>query len=1017
MTDDLTNIGRYVGTLARRERALLVARIATSLAVLGATVWLLAIAAAALRWDRPLATGLVVATAGVGAWFLGAAPALAGWSLAGNLVRQARLVEHRLPDLHGRLLITVERLAGPAPGESGAIVEMAARRARSQLGRAPPQQIHPAAPLRGQVAVAVLAWMLVAACLLISPLGLFGTASWWLSGTVPHDAFDAAQLATQGDTARVGDLVLRYVYPRYTGLEPHVVTNGTGDAHGPPGTIVEVTARAAEVVDAAALQVGQPSGDEPPLEAAVGEDQRGLSGQFTIGDADGVWRILTWRGGAMLASREFKIVPEPDLAPEVQVDAAAAVLEVAADEPIGLSWRARDDFGLSKVVLELDGNEGDGPLAAPLERRAELQGALSPTPTELGLSAGDHVKLTIAAWDNDEVSGHKVGRSREIEVVVLGANGLDARAEDRHRELRKLLLHTLADFLEEPWPPGRTGGSVAAWGELVSKRYHDVDSWFDVTWGDRKPRSTRDRVELKVFEDVTDARTRLVRFTQVSFLPGSDTPLKEADAVTALELRDHAVTALENGILLLDRMIQAEVMEGVQERAEQLGEVARDVKSSLEQDMSAQEMLTRLDHLERSLKELLSETARLPDGGLQEFTNQRGQELQALSEQIREALARGDIDEARELMKRLADEVEQLSDGILDQLDDAGQKESEFAQQAKDVVAEMKKLEADQRALQQELKQQREAQDQQSAAQAEAAWDALEKLASEHIDRANAYTHGLEDAGRAFNEQERARDGVDRSTHLGDAIKAHDLRSAQRAVDDAIESWMRAEWMRQIEESSRGALKGPGARQSDALQQDLARIKAALDQLSRSNEGQSPESAAQAQAQESRQRQMSERLDQLKQDAKGLSEQMTITPEGVEENLGEAEQSMQSAGDDLKDGNPMPAEGSQGTAADRIREAREALQQALQSQSQSGKRQKPGEGEGSQGGKKPGEEGEDDQDGDGKNPSGVHLEIPDAESFRTPEEYRQELLDGMQGDVPDEYEALKKRYYEELVKQ
>ena len=143
------------------------------------------------------------------------------------------------------------------------------------------------------------------------------------------------------------------------------------------------------------------------------------------------------------------------------------------------------------MVLELDGTEAPGALAEPRERRAELQGGLSPTPTELGLKAGDHVKLAIAAWDNDDVSGHKVGRSREIEVVVLGANGLDARAEDRHRELRKLLLHTLADFLEEPWPPGRTGGAVAAWGEVVSKRYGPVNDWFETTWGDRKPRSDR----------------------------------------------------------------------------------------------------------------------------------------------------------------------------------------------------------------------------------------------------------------------------------------------------------------------------------------------------------------------------------------------------------------------------------------------------------------------------------------------------------------------------------------------
>jgi len=45
------------------------------------------------------------------------------------------------------------------------------------------------------------------------------------------------------------------------------------------------------------------------------------------------------------------------------------------------------------------------------------------------------------------------------------------------------------------------------------------------------------------------------------------------------------------------------------------------------------------------------------------------------------------------------------------------------------------------------------------------------------------------------------------------------------------------------------------------------------------------------------------------------------------------------------------------------------------------------------------------------------IELPTPEEFQTPEEYRRALLLGMQGDVPDEFEALKRRYYEDLVSQ
>jgi len=45
------------------------------------------------------------------------------------------------------------------------------------------------------------------------------------------------------------------------------------------------------------------------------------------------------------------------------------------------------------------------------------------------------------------------------------------------------------------------------------------------------------------------------------------------------------------------------------------------------------------------------------------------------------------------------------------------------------------------------------------------------------------------------------------------------------------------------------------------------------------------------------------------------------------------------------------------------------------------------------------------------------VEIPAPEEFRTPEEYRRALLEGMQGEIPPEYQALEKHYYEDLVRQ
>jgi len=61
-------------------------------------------------------------------------------------------------------------------------------------------------------------------------------------------------------------------------------------------------------------------------------------------------------------------------------------------------------------------------------------------------------------------------------------------------------------------------------------------------------------------------------------------------------------------------------------------------------------------------------------------------------------------------------------------------------------------------------------------------------------------------------------------------------------------------------------------------------------------------------------------------------------------------------------------------------------------------------------------QGEGEQEGDDGLSSREHVEIPDAESSRGPQEFRKGLLDAMKQKAPDRYRERVKQYYEELVK-
>ena len=130
---------------------------------------------------------------------------------------------------------------------------------------------------------------------------------------------------------------------------------------------------------------------------------------------------------------------------------------------------------------------------------------------------------------------------------------------------------------------------------------------------------------------------------------------------------------------------------------------------------------------------------------------------------------------------------------------------------------------------------------------------------------------------------------------------------------------------------------------------------------------------------------------------------------GLEEGMEGALREMGRSNEALEIGRTVEAEGAQEAAADRLQQALEALQQAAAAMEQMQDAMREGGGS-----RRPGEGGGRSGDRDAATSS---VEIPPPEEFETPEAYRRALLEGMKSEVPPEFEALKRRYYEDLVRQ
>lgn len=994
-----SRIAGFVRSLVQRERALLVVRTLARTASLLIAVIVWGAVAATARIDRPSAALVAVALLGIGGWFTTALPLLVGWRPAGDPLRQARRVEELAPDLRGRLITAVHHTSGRPSGVPGgdALLGLIVSRAQAGVARVAPRQVHPAGrAVRAAVAAAAVwtvGWILV---LVLGPLD---TARYWFAGSDALAEVGEVGAVTAEDLARVGDLVVKYTYPDYTGLPQKIVPNGTGDVSAPPGTVVEVTARSADPAEAAGLVAY-----DERLEARLDPEGRAVTGQFSVGAEEGHWHLLLYRGAEPERSRDFAIAPEVDLPPDVVLDAGEAeVLEVAMDQSVPLMWTARDDYGVRRVGLAVDGKEGDRVLLRPERRQAEVAATARVSPRDLGLNPGDKVRLSIVAWDNDTVSGSKRGESRAVELVVLGASGVDRRQNERREELLTKLVPILARFLTEPWPPGAMAKDFAGWGEVVSDRYDPLSEAVERLWQGIDPNS-QDRA---IVDRVLESGRKLVRYTQVSFEPQSVEIVQDKVAEIVGGMRDEAVVATEDAILAYHDLLRYDAMAAIQEGAKDLTRAADNLAEALDRDDTA-EMLARLDQAERMMDQLKKAAERLSeDHGLRELIELRDSENRRLMEEIRKAIAEGRVDDARKMAERLSEQIRAESKAIEEEMARMSEQGEKLDQQAEDLKAELEKLEQEQKALQTEVQALRK-EDRDSADQMAALWAELEKLSAQHTTSAAGYRAGLDAGNRPFYEKERAEAGVDEAEQVKGSVAARDVSGARTAVAEGQMAWSAVGAAVEGQIRAKGSVSGPGVRELRGLFGQLDRIEQLLEQLEQAERQVDPQTLQKARELEGRQRDLDNRLQQASENSEAFEQQFPVRPQGMREAIDDASERMQQAAEDLSQGQPMQAEGSQGVAAQRLREAIESIEQAQQ-QAQQMQQEMRGESTGD----KP-EDGPEHGSGTQMQQT---LDIPDREEFQTPEEYRRALLEGMEGEVPEEYRALKQRYFDELVHQ
>ena len=995
-------ITRFLDRLKHRARWLL-----TGTAVVRGVA---AFAVVSLAAGLALSYGVKLTTVAVGVASVGVLVVCvaAGWSLRGRWAlsqsrrHQARQVEARLPGLRGRLITVVDRFDSPGDSAPGLLARAADHAARA-TAILTPAEVHSARPLQRLVAASaaiLLGVSLVGERLPVGPLDAWGVL---LGGSSAAYRMADATAGEEAAPALVGDISLRYIFPAYTGLDPREVPNSDGTIIAPPGTTVQIQAKTATPFQAAAVRVG----DEEPIDAQL-VDGRELTASITV-ERSGTWTILLFQDKTVTSSKPYELRVEADAPPVVVVSETGQTV-VPVDAPLGLSWNVTDDYGIVRVSIELEADEStdDYVRREPIDAALELNGVERTTPRELGLSPGDTVTLRVVAVDNDRLSGGNRGESEPLVLEVLGPRGYGKNLTRYHEKLRDVLLDALADFLEEPVPPAETREAMIAWAGTAPERLDPIKAVMEEQWGSFGSSG----LDGDLTRDVFEATARLFRFTLTTFDRPADAggrQLVRSDLSTFAELHEGAVVALETAAFVIDSMLREVGVAELARQAKKVAKTAEGLSAQAQDSDDADALLAALDRLSRQMAQLQRAAEQLSDDALASFANSSLNQASGLMNEIRSAIARGELEDAKAMLETLADQLAQFAESLDERQQRSEQQESELSERFEALMEDLKRLAEDQEILATELAQAQEALGS-DFAERMSLWAKLDPMAKAFEESGQAALSGVGD-GREWPSYviRQITDLAGLAAGSRDSVMARDVDGATRRILEVgrdlpyVQRFVDRLTTRATSPDGQSVVDG----HLDRMAELQAEMMAILDALQTEPADSNPQLADATRALSERQAILSEAQRELAAEVELVENALPVATGEAGESMGQAGEEMEQAQGAVEMGYAMSAEGHQRRAVDKVRETQEHLQQAMEKQSQMQQSMAQMRGE------RGGEAG--DRHGDG--PSTSEPDIPAPELFQTAEAYREALLEGMAGEVPKEFETLKRRFYEDLVRQ
>jgi len=361
----------------------------------------------------------------------------------------------------------------------------------------------------------------------------------------------------------------------------------------------------------------------------------------------------------------YELKVKPDGFPTVDLLQPTEDLEINGDEILTLEYGARDDFGISEIalVVKIGDREDKTTLQKDESKRLVLREQYKWDLGRLPLREGEDAVFLLQVFDNDTISGPKIGTSRSIRLKLKNLKGEHKQVAEMIRDLNSRMVDLLGDHLETPVPSEKQDTAAQENEKKFEQNLADALKRTEEIMS----RAEKDRIsDFATWSDL-QALKRNLEFTRDDLLrkqqqaPSTDEKLKA---------RDEIATELERMSLLSEDI-------GNRMKAQELASTAQDLARSQERLMESLEKLQSgdknldaimkqiaelsktLDALQRAASQLAQQ---MPDDFMNPETMQGlgFDDMQRALQEIQKKLAQGDIEGARQLARELFNQMAQM---------------------------------------------------------------------------------------------------------------------------------------------------------------------------------------------------------------------------------------------------------------------------------------------------------------------------------------------------------------------